>query len=66
MPKATLKAQIELVAVEQNPIDLHWQDRPAPSSAPITLFSNESAGKTSLQNVLKLAPLVKKPVGMLL
>lgn len=59
--KATLaKAQIELVAVEQNPIDKHWQNRPAPSSAPITLFSNESAGKTSLQKRTEIGALVKK------
>ena len=59
--KATLaKAQIELVAVEQNPIDKHWQNRPAPSSAAITLFSNESAGKTSLQKRTEIGALVKK------
>ncbi|MDI5836640.1 aminopeptidase P family protein [Shewanella xiamenensis] len=59
--KATLaKAQIELVAVEQNPIDKHWQNRPAPSSAPITLFSNDSAGKTSLQKRTEIGALVKK------
>ncbi|MFB2648114.1 aminopeptidase P family protein [Shewanella mangrovisoli] len=54
------KAQIELVAVEQNPIDKHWQNRPAPSSAAITLFSNESAGKTSLQKRTEIGALVKK------
>lgn len=54
------KAQIELVSVAQNPIDLHWQHRPAPSSAPITLFSNESAGKTSLQKRTEIGALVKK------
>ncbi|MDI5830112.1 aminopeptidase P family protein [Shewanella xiamenensis] len=59
--KATLaKAQIELVAVEQNPIDKHWQNRPAPSSAAVTLFSNESAGKTSLQKRTEIGALVKK------
>lgn len=59
--KATLaKAQIELVAVEQNPIDKHWQNRPAPSSAAITLFSNDSAGKTSLQKRTEIGALVKK------
>ena len=54
------KAQIELVSVAKNPIDLHWQHRPAPSSAPITLFSNESAGKTSLQKRTEIGALVKK------
>ncbi|PTA50925.1 X-Pro aminopeptidase [Shewanella morhuae] len=54
------KAQIELVSIAQNPIDLHWQHRPAPSSAPITLFSNESAGKTSIQKRTEIGALVKK------
>ncbi|QYJ77945.1 aminopeptidase P family protein [Shewanella acanthi] len=59
--KATLaKAHIELVNVEQNPIDKHWQDRPALSSAPILLFSNDSAGKTSQQKRTEIGALVKK------
>lgn len=59
--KATLnKAQIELVAVTQNPIDLHWHDRPAPSNAPITLFSNERAGKTSQQKRAEIGALIKQ------
>lgn len=41
------KAGLNLVSVEKNPIDLHWQDRPQASTAPVSLFSNESAGKTS-------------------
>ncbi|CAM4146973.1 aminopeptidase P family protein [Shewanella aquimarina] len=41
------RAGIELVAVQENPIDRHWQERPAASSAPISLFSEQSAGVSS-------------------
>ncbi|MCG9722627.1 aminopeptidase P family protein [Shewanella sp. Isolate7] len=41
------RAGIELVAVLENPIDRHWQERPAASSAPISLFSEQSAGVSS-------------------
>jgi Xaa-Pro aminopeptidase len=59
--QATLaKAEIELVAVAQNPIDLNWQQRPAPSSAAITLFGDASAGKSSQQKRSEIAALVKK------
>lgn len=59
--KATLnKAQIELVCLEQNPIDLHWHDRPSAPTAPISLFSNDSAGKTSQQKRAEIGALVKK------
>ncbi|MGL5361013.1 MAG: aminopeptidase P family N-terminal domain-containing protein, partial [Shewanella sp.] len=54
------KAQIELVALPHNPIDKHWHDRPAPVNAPITLFSNDSAGKTSQQKRQEIGQLIKK------
>ncbi|MFV7769165.1 aminopeptidase P family protein [Shewanella marisflavi] len=43
------RAGIALVPVTQNPIDLHWQERPAASSTAITLFSEQSAGLSSLE-----------------
>ncbi|MGL4937013.1 aminopeptidase P family protein [Shewanella sp.] len=54
------KAQIDLVAVAQNPIDKHWLDRPTPATKPIRLFSNDSAGKTSQQKRSEIGALVKK------
>ncbi|OEG72962.1 X-Pro aminopeptidase [Shewanella colwelliana] len=42
------RANIELVAVSANPIDLHWEQRPPASTAQITLFSEQSAGESSL------------------
>ena len=36
-----------LVAVEANPIDAVWHDRPAPSPAPMTVHDDAHAGETS-------------------
>ena len=36
-----------LVAVDGNPIDAVWQDRPAPSPAPALVHSNQHAGEAS-------------------
>ena len=38
---------VELVAVDGNPIDAVWQDRPAPSDAPATIHPDEYAGQSS-------------------
>ena len=40
-------AQIGLLSLAENPIDLHWQERPAPSSAPARLFAETIAGESS-------------------
>jgi len=37
----------KLVAVEANPIDAVWQDRPAPSPAPALVHGSDLAGETS-------------------
>ncbi|MCL1138776.1 aminopeptidase P family protein [Shewanella pneumatophori] len=42
------KAQINLTQVAHNPVDVNWSDRPAPTSDPIMLFSEQSAGRSSL------------------
>lgn len=54
------KAGMQLVAMDTNPIDTHWQDRPLASSAPMEIFSEKSAGKTSLEKRQQIAELVKK------
>ncbi|ABV35635.1 peptidase M24 [Shewanella sediminis HAW-EB3] len=54
------KAQISLVSVDENPIDLHWQDRPAASTSPVVLFDAKSAGKTSLQKRLEIGAAIAK------
>ena len=46
---ATLaQKEITLVALEQNPIDLHWQDRPTPSKAEVLLYDEKYCGQSSL------------------
>jgi Xaa-Pro aminopeptidase len=37
----------ELIAVESNPIDAIWQDRPAPSTAPALVHEDRHAGQSS-------------------
>ena len=46
---ATLaQKEITLVALEQNPIDLNWQDRPAPGKAEVMLYDEQYCGQNSL------------------
>jgi len=54
------KAQINLVEVSQNPIDVSWVDRPALSSSTLTLFSHQAAGRNSLEKRQQIGRLVKK------
>ncbi|EDP99700.1 aminopeptidase P family protein [Shewanella benthica] len=52
------KAQMTLVAVDDNPIDLHWQDRPLASNAAAILFDEKRAGKSSQQKRQQIAAIV--------
>jgi len=54
------KADIELIDVKQNPIDVHWQDRPQLPTSAFTLFSHEAAGRNSLDKRKQIGALVKK------
>ncbi len=54
------KADIELVAVSENPIDKHWQDRPAAPTATIQLFSEQNAGLSSQEKRTQIGQLIKK------
>lgn len=45
--KALKERKAELVAVEGNPIDAIWTDRPAPSSAPALVHEERYAGQSS-------------------
>ncbi|MEZ5743548.1 MAG: aminopeptidase P family protein [Sphingomonadaceae bacterium] len=45
----------QLVAVETNPVDAVWEDRPAPSPAPALVHSNDHAGEASEAKRAKLA-----------
>ena len=45
--KALAERKAELVAVERNPIDAVWGDRPAPSPAPALVHDERLAGQAS-------------------
>ncbi len=45
--KALAEKQAELVAVEHNPVDAIWADRPSPSAAPALVHPSSLAGETS-------------------
>ena len=45
--RALADAGAELVAVERNPVDAVWHDRPAPSAAPAQAYPEELAGRSS-------------------
>lgn len=53
------KAQIALVAVKENPIDANWHDRPQASNAPIMAFSEQSAGRSSIEKRSTIGAAVK-------
>ena len=50
---------VELVAVEGNPIDAVWQDRPQPSSAPAVIHPDEYAGQSSAEKRAVVADWLK-------
>ncbi|MHA6999634.1 aminopeptidase P family protein [Aeromonas schubertii] len=51
---------IELVPVAQNPIDQHWDDRPAPSKTPAILYGEELAGESSAAKRERIAADLRK------
>ena len=59
MEKRLAKAGAELVAVDSNPIDAVWADRPEPSPAPAFLQSDEFAGRSSAEKRGEIADWLK-------
>src|SRR5690606_28295519 len=57
--KQLADAGAELVAVESNPIDAVWQDRPAPSSAPAIVHDDAVAGRSSAEKRSEVAAWLK-------
>ena len=45
--KALAEKGAELIAVERNPVDAVWDDRPLPSDAKLNVQSDDTAGQTS-------------------
>jgi len=50
----------ELVAVDGNPVDAVWADRPAPSAAPAIVQSDEFAGRSSADKRAEVADWLKR------
>src|SRR3546814_5114063 len=53
--QALAESGATLVAVESNPIDAVWADRPPPSDAKLTVQPDVAAGKSSAQNRQEIA-----------
>ncbi|PPQ17752.1 X-Pro aminopeptidase [Bradyrhizobium sp. AC87j1] len=51
---ACAKAGAELVAVDSNPIDAIWQDRPQPPLAPVAVHSLQNAGVTEAEKLTQI------------
>ena len=51
---ACAKAGAELVAVDSNPIDAIWQDRPQPPLAPVAIHGLEHAGITEAEKLAQI------------
>ncbi|WP_299491079.1 aminopeptidase P family protein [uncultured Shewanella sp.] len=49
------KADITLVTLDENPIDIHWNNRPEASSSPAILFSHDYAGESSQDKRTRIA-----------
>jgi len=56
--RAAQRAGASFVAVEQNPIDAVWKDRPAPPLAPVLPHPVEFAGESSEQRRRRIAGIV--------
>ena len=50
----------ELVAVESNPVDAVWADRPEPSAAPAIVHAEENAGRSSADKRAEVADWLKR------
>src|SRR3954466_232520 len=51
---ACIKAGAELVAVDSNPVDAIWQDRPQPPIAPVTVHGMQHAGVTEAEKLTQI------------
>src|SRR4051812_42730440 len=51
---ACTKAGAELVAVDSNPVDAIWQDRPQPPIAPVTVHGMQHAGVTEAEKLTQI------------
>ncbi len=55
LQKVAEKAGAELVAVEANPLDAVWSDRPGPPTAPVHIHPPELAGRDTVDKLTDIA-----------
>ncbi|MBB3168886.1 aminopeptidase P family protein [Simiduia aestuariiviva] len=58
--RALSPCKLALSAMDSNPVDASWADRPAPGKAPIRLYSHAAAGANSVQKRQRVGQLVAK------
>ncbi|MFK4501502.1 Xaa-Pro aminopeptidase [Bradyrhizobium japonicum] len=57
---ACAKADAELVAVDSNPVDAIWQDRPQPPLAPVAVHSLQNAGVVEAEKIAQIKSEIAK------
>lgn len=57
---ACAKAGAELVAVDSNPVDAIWQDRPQPPLAPVAVHSLQNAGVVEAEKIAQIKSEIAK------
>src|SRR5262245_15627279 len=55
MAAACAKAGAELVAVESNPVDAIWTERPQPPAAPVAIHASRFAGATEADKLARIS-----------
>jgi Xaa-Pro aminopeptidase len=60
LTKSLGKAGIRLEPQATNPIDLLWQDRPAPSAAPVLPHGSEFAGRNAAEKITEAQEILKR------
>src|SRR6185503_20225498 len=57
---ACAKAGAELIAVDSNPVDAIWQDRPQPPLAPVAVHSLQNAGVAEAEKITQIKSEIAK------
>ncbi len=60
LTSAAVRAEAEFVAVDANPLDAVWTDRPAPPMQPLELQPVELAGRTSGEKIAEVRETLRK------
>ncbi len=63
---AVERAGAELVALDSNPVDAVWADRPAPPLAPISLHPKKYAGEDAAKKIARIEKALENVSGLLI